>query len=140
MVWQASPQAKVFAITHATAIFLEFIAERSLYGLISDTASTSIKTRFWSQYVIGVAIATLIGTVGYSATDCLAKSGWTKTAWIAAMLPTLTLLSGGFVLHGVDAILGSSSGTGSVGLIKAAYAAKKKSVKPINKTTKNAQN
>lgn len=126
MVWRASPQAKFFAITHTTATVLEFIAETSLYGLISETAATSVKTRFWSQYVIGVAIATLIGTVGYAATDCLAKSGWTKTAWVAALLPTLMLLSGGFVLHGVDAILGTSSGTGSVGLIKAAYAAKKK--------------
>jgi hypothetical protein len=38
----------------------------------------------------------------------------------------VTVFSGGFVLHGVDAILGSSSGTGSFALIKTAYAAAKK--------------
>lgn len=124
MVW--SPQAKFFVITHATCTLIEFIGETSLYGLIPETANSSIKTRFWSQYVIGVAVATLIGSIGFAATDCLAKAGWTKTAWVAALVPSIMLLTGGFVLHGVDSILGTSSGTGSVGLIKAAYTAKKK--------------
>lgn len=138
MVWKsASPQAKFFAITHATAILIEFIGETSLYGLIPDTANASVKTRFWSQYVMGVAVAIIVGSVGFAATDCLARSGWTKTAWVAALIPAIMLLSGGFVLHGVDAILGSSSGTSSIGLIKAAYAAKKKSVKAVNKTKKD---
>jgi hypothetical protein len=134
-MWSASPQAKVFAITHAAAVAVELVGEMSLYGLIPPTAASSLKTRFWSQYVIGVAISTLVGLVGYVATDCLAKSGWTKTAWVAALLPTLTLLSGGFLLHGVDTILGISTGTGSVGLIRAAFRTKKKSV-TVNKTAK----
>ena len=122
---QASAQAKVFAITHAVAMVAEFIGEVSLYGLIPEE-NRAVRTRFWAQYLIGAAFSVLIGAVGYIATDCLSGAGWSKLAWVAALLPTATLLSGGCVLHGVDAILGSSSGSGSVALIKSAYAAKKK--------------
>ena len=120
-----SPQAKVFAITHAIAMVTEFVGEVSLFGLIPEENKT-MRTRFWAQYLVGAACTVLIGVVGYIATDCLAASGWNKTAWVASLLPTLTVFTGGFVLHGVDAILGSSSGTGSLALIKSAYAAKKK--------------
>ncbi len=130
MGWNnASPQAKVFAVTHAAATLIEFLAETSLYGLIPDEAGTATKTRFWSQYVMGLGFNLIMGAIGYAATDCLARSGWTKTAWVMAVLPTLMLLTGGFLLHGVDTVLGTSSGTGSVTLLKAAYSAKKKSVK-----------
>lgn len=123
----ASAQAKVFAITHAVAVLAEFVGEVSLYNLVPEENKT-IRTRFWAQYLVGAAVTMLIGALGYLATDCLAKSGWKKAAWVAAFLPSVTVVSGGFMLHGVDSILGSSSGTGSVALIKAAYAAKKKKV------------
>ena len=122
---QVSAQAKVFAVTHAIAMVTEFVGEISLYGLIPEE-NRAVKTRFWAQYLVGAAFSVLIGAIGYLATDCLSGAGWSKTAWVAAFLPTATLLSGGFVLHGVDTILGSSSGSGSVALIKSAYAAKKK--------------
>jgi thiamine monophosphate synthase len=67
-----------------------------------------------------------MGALGFLATDCLAKGGWNKAAWASAVVPTAVMASGGFVLHGVDSILGSTSGTGSVALIRAAYASKKK--------------
>lgn len=122
---QASPQAKVFAVTHAVAMLTELVGEVSLYGLV-NTDNKVVRTRFWAQYLVGAAAVMLIGYVGFVATDCLAASGWKKLSWVSAVLPTLTTVSGGYVLHGVDTILGSSSGTGSIALIKSAYAAKKK--------------
>ena len=121
----ASPQAKVFAVTHVAAMLVELVGEVSLYQLV-PRESASIRTRFWAQYVIGAAISVALGSLGFLATDCLAKSGWNKAAWASAVVPTVATMSGGFVLHGVDSIIGSTSGSGSVALIRAAYASKKK--------------
>ena len=121
----ASPQAKLFVITHVIVMLTELVGEISLFTLIPNE-NKAMRTRFWAQYVLGAACAAVMGSIGYLATDCLSKSGWTKTAWASSLLPTLTLGSGGFLLHGVDSILGASSGTGSVALIRAAYVAKKK--------------
>lgn len=126
MKWtDSSPQAKAFAVTFAAATVIEFIGETTLYGLIPGTAARSLKIRFWSQYVASLSVYMVIGLVGHAAVDCLAKSGWAKTAWLASIFPAVVVLSGGFVLHGVDTILGISSGTGSMGLLKAAFKAKK---------------
>lgn len=121
----ASPQAKVFVVTHVCAMAVELIGELSLYELVPRD-SVSVRTRFWSQYVVGAAFSVILGFLGFIATDCLAQSGWNKAAWATAVLPTIAAASGGFVLHGVDSILSSTSGTGNVGLIRAAYASKKK--------------
>lgn len=121
----ASAQAKVFAATHITTMLVELVGEISLYQLVPRD-SASIRTRFWAQYVVGAAFSVLFGLLGFVATDCLAKSGWSKAAWAAAIVPAVAAASGGFVLHGVDTILGSTSGTGSIALIRAAYASKKK--------------
>jgi hypothetical protein len=121
----ASPQAKVFMVTHVASMLAELVGEVSLYQLV-PRESASVRTRFWAQYVIGAAFSIAMGSLGFLATDCLAKSGWNKAAWGTAVLPTVAAASGGFVLHGVDSILGSTSGTGSVALIRAAYASKKK--------------
>ena len=72
---EASPQAKVFAITHAITMVVEFVGETSLFGLIPEDNRT-VRTRFWAQYLVGAAAAILIGAVGFLATDCLSKSGW----------------------------------------------------------------
>lgn len=121
-----SIQAKVFTVTFVAAHIIELIGETTLYGLIPSTACTCLKTRFWTHYVVSLSLTMLFGLFCRASIDCLAKSGWTKTAWVAAIVPTILILSGAYMLHGVDTILGVSSGTGSVGLIKAAYKAKKK--------------
>ena len=120
-----SPQAKVFKVTHVVAMLAELVGEISLYNLV-PTQNAAMRTRFWAQYVIGAAISAILGVMGFLATDCLAKNGWKKLAWGFCVLPSIAATTGGFVLHGVDSILGSSSGTGSVALIRAAYASKKK--------------
>lgn len=121
----ASNQAKVFAVTAGIALITEIAGEIALYGIIPED-NRVIKTRFWAQFVVGAAISLFFTGIGYIATDCIAKKGWSKTAWLVAIVPMLPIVTGGFVLHGVDTVLGSSSGTGSVALIKAAFAAKKK--------------
>ena len=121
----ASPQAKVFAIAHVTAMLAELVGEVSLYQLV-PRESGSVRTRFWAQYVIGAALSVGLGSLGFLATDCLAKGGWNKSAWAMAAVPTAVGASSGFVLHGVDSILGATSGTSNVALIRAAYASKKK--------------
>lgn len=121
----ASAQAKVFTLTHAAVMLAELVGEVSLFGLV-PRESGSVRTRFWAQYVLGATFSIFLGSLGFLATDCLAKGGWNKSAWAFSVLPTLAGASGGFVLHGVDSILGATSGTGSVALIRAAYASKKK--------------
>ena len=126
MGWsELSPQTKVFAVVHVLSMVSEFVGEIWLSNLIPDENKT-MKTRFWSQYLVGATMAILVGVIGHVSIECMAKSGWNKLAWAAAIIPSLTLASGGYMLHGVDAILGSSSGTGSAALIKTALIAKKK--------------
>lgn len=125
---EASAQAKVYAVVHVISMLTEFVGEVSLFDMIPQGNKT-IRTRFWAQYLIGAAYAVLVGIVGFRSVDCLAKSGWKKLSWAAVAISPVLLASGGFLLHGVDSILGSSSGTGAVALVGSAYAAKKKKSK-----------
>ena len=120
----SSPQAKVFAVTSAIALVTELVGEIALYGLVPKENQV-IKTRFWAQFVVGAALTLFMSGIGYVATDCLAKKGWTKTSWLVAIVPIMAG-STGFVIHGVDTVLGASSGSGSVALLKSAFASKKK--------------
>ena len=124
----SSAQAKVFATTHAAVMLLELMGEISLSNLIPEQ-SKGVKSRFWLQYVIGIAVSLFISSICYRAIDCLAKNGWTKTAWLMAIFPpTIFLFTGGFLLHGVDSVLTSTSGSSSIKLLRTAARKKKKCV------------
>lgn len=125
MTW-SQRQGYAFAGIFGACALTEFVGEIQLYRHITmPQESRVLKNRFWTQYVMGVALFSCIGALGYTAVNTFSKSGWGKLAWAMAVLPIPLLATGFFALHGVDAAIGASTGNTSAGLVRGAM---KKSV------------
>ena len=132
---QVSTQGKVYVATFAVGLIAEFVGEIILYKTIPD-GRDNLKARFWARYAMEVAMAVILGSIGYIATEVLSASGWDKTAWLFAFLPMVTFVGAVFVLQGMNTVLDSTSGVGCVGAIGAAIRKQKKvcdDVKPAGK-------
>ncbi|MDR3542378.1 MAG: hypothetical protein P4L69_15665 [Desulfosporosinus sp.] len=86
----------------------------------------NLKARFWARYAMGASFATIVGVIGYIVVEVLVGSGWTKTAWVLAFLPTLAVISGTFMLQGVNTVLDTTSGTNCMAMVGAAIREQKK--------------
>ena len=120
---RSSVQGGVYVATFAVGLVVELVGEIMLYRTIPDERS-NLKARFWARYVVEVAAAAVVGCVGYVAVEALSQSGWSKTSWLLAFLPTAMFLTSAFVLQGVNTVLDRTSGVGCVGVVRAAVQAK----------------
>ena len=123
------PQTKLFIGALSAATALELLGEVAIYGVIPPTAKRGVRQRFWTQYGIGLSIIAALGSMGAAKTQVLARKPQTaKIAWILSLLPFITILTGGAILHGVSTVIGVNTGTNSYGLIKCAVAKNRKSL------------
>lgn len=120
---RSSVQGGVYVATFVVGLVVELIGEIVLYRTIPDDKS-NLKARFWARYVVEVAAAAVVGCIGYVAVEALSHSGWSKTAWLLAVLPTAMFLTSAFVLQGVNTVLDRTTGVGCVGVVRAAMQAK----------------
>lgn len=116
---KVSTQGKVYLATFAVGLVAEFIGEVILYKTIPD-GRDNLKARFWARYVVGAALAVVMGSIGYISIEVLSASGWPKTAWLVAFIPTITFAVSAFMLQGMNTVLDTTSGMGCFGAIKAA--------------------
>jgi hypothetical protein len=132
-----SLQGKVFSATFVVGMLLELVGEVLLYRTIPEGRG-NLKTRFWARYVVELALATLLGGMGFICTEVLAHSGWTKSAWLVALVPTVAFVFVAFTMQGMNTVLDSTSGVSCVGTIGAALRERQSSRKIVGDKKKCA--
>ena len=128
--WTGKPtsiQSKIYLATFAVGIIAEFIGEVVLYKTIPEDRD-NLKARFWARYAIGTGLAVVFGSLGYIAVEVLSVNGWSKTAWLFALLPMTSFAITAFVLQGVNTVLDKTSGANCVSVVGSAICETKKSV------------
>jgi len=136
MLWiqNVSPQARAMVATMLAGLVVEFVAEVMLFRSTVPKDRPTLRARFWTRYVVGVALTSLVGITVYVVVNVMAHSGWGALAWVLAFVPVAAVLGTTFALQGMNTVLDESSGMGCIDLTMSAY--KKKQGNKVKKSNK----